>query len=307
MAVCIVSFNNPDDVEACVQSLSASSYSAFTIVICENGSLDAFRELRRRLPKRLPAGQNLTVLHGSDNPGFAGGVNRCIEASLDADAWWILNPDTRPEPGALRALVTRLNSGDADAVGGRLYYPDGTLQAVGGRWRPFLARVEAIGKGASKDAQVDPVSVEKAMSFIHGASLLVSKAFLSRVGPMREDYFLYCEEVEWCLRALKLGLSLGFAQDARVLHAQGTTTGSADDLRDRPWLPIYLDERNKLLVVRDTKPAALFTAIPSALALIMLRFALRGAWRQFAYALEGWLAGVRGKRGKPGHIRSVAR
>jgi len=39
------------------------------------------------------------------------------------------------------------------------------------------------------------------MNYILGASMLIDGTFLSRAGHMRDDYFLYCEEVEWCLRA----------------------------------------------------------------------------------------------------------
>src|SRR3546814_1772259 len=78
--------------------------------------------------------------------------------------------------------------------------------------------------------------------------MLVSRAFLQATGPMREDYFLYCEEVEWCLRARAKGMAFGFAPEARVLHNQGASTGSGQSVRTRPRLPIYLDERNKMLV-----------------------------------------------------------
>jgi N-acetylglucosaminyl-diphospho-decaprenol L-rhamnosyltransferase len=116
---------------------------------------------------------------------------------------------------------------------------------------------------------------------------------------MRADYFLYAEEIEWFVRARALGLRLGFAPDAHILHAQGTTTGSAAPLHDRPRLPIYCDERNRLHVVRDTTPARYPVAVIAALALLLLRYARRGAWRQTGYALAGWRAGVRGERGMP--------
>src|SRR3546814_11073876 len=80
--------------------------------------------------------------------------------------------------------------------------------------------------------------------------MLVSRAFLQATGPMREDYFLYCEEVEWCLRARATGMTFGFAPDARVLHNTGASTGSGQSVRTPQRLPTSLDEQNKLLVTR---------------------------------------------------------
>lgn len=303
IAVCIVSYNNPDDVAACIAALDAMHYGDFEVTVCENGSDEALTLLRQLVGNRTVGSRPVVTVHAPDNPGYAGGVNRCIASTTAADAWWVLNPDTRPEADALGHLVSRLARGDVAAVGGKILFPDGSLQAVGGRWRGAIARVEAVGRGRPGDAPVAADEIERRSNFIHGASLLVSRRFLEAVGPMREDYFLYCEEVEWCLRALRHGLKLGFVPEARVVHAQGSTTGSARHWNTRPWLPIYLDERNKILVVKDTRPAQLMTAAPAALALLTLRFASRGAWRQFGYALAGWWAGLRGERGKPMVLR----
>ncbi len=137
------------------------------------------------------------------------------------------------------------------------------------------------------------------MNYLLGACMLIGRRFLEATGPMRDDYFLYAEEVEWCLRARSRGLRLGFAPDARIYHGQGGTTGSAADIHQRPLLPIYLDERNKLHVVRDTTPARLAVAIPVALSLTWARFGRRRAMRQWKDAMAGWWAGVCNERGMP--------
>ena len=132
--------------------------------------------------------------------------------------------------------------------------------------------------------------------------MLVSRGFIERVGKMREDYFLYGEEVEWCLRAVARGVGLAVATDANVLHQQGTTTGSVSLMSQRTRMPIYLDERNKLLITRDCFPGILPIATLGALLMLFLRFGRRGAWAQLGYALDGWWAGVKGQRGRPAWV-----
>jgi N-acetylglucosaminyl-diphospho-decaprenol L-rhamnosyltransferase len=299
VSVAIVGFRNADDIEQCLKALEKLTYSDFDVVICENGGPEAFKALQQVTPKILASGQPVSLVLASGNLGFAGGVNTCLKTTPEAGAWWVLNPDTEPSEASLDALVARLSLGDCDAVGGTLYRPNGRIQSYGGRWRPWLARAESIGIGRLKDDPVAPVAVEREQNYLNGASMLIGRRFLETVGPMREDYFLYGEEVEWFLRGQRLGMRLGFAPGADILHRQGTTTGAADDHVERPRMPVYLGERNKLLVTWDCYPWRAPVALAAALALIFLRYGRRGAWRQFGYGVSGWLAGLLNRRGRP--------
>jgi hypothetical protein len=97
-------------------------------------------------------------------------------------------------------------------------------------------------------------------------------------------------------------MKLGVAPDARVLHHQGTSTGSVSDITRRARMPVYLDERNKMLLTRDLFPMLMPVAAAAAFILLFLRFARRGAWRQLGYGLRGWWAGLRNERGKPSWV-----
>src|SRR5437762_5656758 len=112
VAVVIVSYHSRDDVRRCFEALERSTWPHFRVVIGENGGEAALRSLRQALPDRLAGGQAVELLLAPDNLGYAGGVNFCIDRSRPADAYWVLNPDTEPEPGALAAMVTRLQRGD---------------------------------------------------------------------------------------------------------------------------------------------------------------------------------------------------
>jgi GT2 family glycosyltransferase len=304
VTIAIVGFRNAEDVARCLRALEISSFKSFDVVICENGGAAAFQALIAAAHGRLAEGQSVRLIEAPENLGFAGGVNVCIAAANEADAVWVLNPDTVPEAGALAALVARLERGDCDAVGGLLVSGDGRVQGAGGRWRPWFARAESIGMGSKVEERFDAASVERAQTYILGASLLASRRFLMIVGPMREDYFLYAEEVEWCLRAIARGMKLGFAPDAVVVHHQGATTGSGVALAKRPRLPIYLDERNKILLVRDHHPARLPVAAAAALLLLHWRYGVKGGGESLAHAWAGWWAGVRNQRGRPPFLAS---
>lgn len=299
VAIVIVGFRNADDIMRCLAALAATPYRDAELVIVENGGPAAFAALRARVPADWGAGRALRLIEAPGNLGFAGGVNLGLAATPGADAWWVLNPDTRPAPEALGALVARLARGDCDAVGGVLHYADGRVQSLGGEWQGWIARAVSIGAGSRVEAPVDAAAVERRLDYLLGASMLVGRRFLETVGPMRDDYFLYAEEIEWFLRARQRGMRLGFAPEARVLHDQGTTTGWAHGLRGRARLPVYLDERNRLLLTRDRFPARLPLVAVASFAFMLARFARKRAWRQIGFAAQGWLAGVSGERGIP--------
>ena len=298
VAVCVVGFRNVADVIACARSLAADSEQGLELIVCENGGAEAARAVEAALHSAaLPF--SATVLPPAGNVGYAAGLNRCVSSRPEADGWWILNPDATVDADALAALRERAAVGDCEMIGSTILGADGRVQTVGGRWRPWLGRVESIGKGLSADALPSREAVEARLDFVSGASLYLTPTGRRLAGPLREDYFLYAEEVEWCVRAVRAGARLGWAPSAVVRHGQGGTTGSGMAERTRPRLPIELDERNKLLVVRDTKPWALVTAVPASLALLTARYAARGAWRQWCWALQGWIAALANRRGPP--------
>jgi len=299
VSVTIVAFRNADDVAQCLEALARSTHTDFEVVVCENGGPEAFAVLQDRLPRLLPGGQRVKTVLAPSNLGYAGGVNACINQSPRADAWWVLNPDTEPHPEAMALQVRRLEQGDCDAVGCTVQLPGGIVQSYGGHWQRKLARAVSIGHGSPAAGRPSAAAIEQRQNYLNGAAMMVSRAFVETFGLMREDYFLYCEEVEWCLRAVQRGGRLAFEPDAVVLHHQGTTTGNATSVRSRAKSPVYLNERNKLLLTRDCFPGLMPVVAVTTVAVIVAKYARRGAWRQVAYALEGWWAGLRDERGIP--------
>jgi N-acetylglucosaminyl-diphospho-decaprenol L-rhamnosyltransferase len=302
VGICIVGFNNINDISRCISMLERSSIHDFRIIICENGSRSSAQNLIDILPPVLNRGQTVSVICSTSNSGYAGGINQCLAASRDCDYWWMLNPDTMPDEFALERMMRCLLESDADAVGCVLLDFDGRIASAGGGWHPRLGRPVSLGLGV----QVDDLlryPMKDRLRFISGASMVFSRKFLETTGLMREDYFLYCEELEWCLRGRARGMRLAIAFDSYVYHQRGSTTGSGGRHADKSWLSIYLDERNKLNVVRDTSPENLSSAIPISLLLLLIRYSRRFAWKQLGWALSGWWAGVSNKRGMPADLR----
>lgn len=325
-AVSLVGFRNAGDVRQCISKLQQGSDQDFVVLICENGGRLAFDNLVGELSGlaaaetacasqdphiegvwrgRLPGGQIVEALCAKDNLGFAGGVNATIfRLSVHAgwSALWVLNTDTEPEPQALAALVEKASSDpNYGIVGSRLVlYGTGKVQAYGGRWRKYTARGYNIGLNLSADANVDADAIESEMDYVLGASMYVTRRYIDEIGVMADDYFLYAEEIDWCLRRGRF--RLGLAANSIIQHHHGSTIGSSLTTRHRSFLSVFLDERNKHLIARRLHPA-LYPLIAFNTLALTGQYLLKRSPQNFAAALAGWWAGLLGQRGRPAWVR----
>jgi N-acetylglucosaminyl-diphospho-decaprenol L-rhamnosyltransferase len=322
VAVIIVSYGGADDLPALAAALERQSPRPASVHICENAGRGAFERLvaalsdGARRTSRGPSdetaavvvesvtilragGLTMTCHRARGNLGYAGGINACI-GQLAEEAWssiWIINPDAVPDPGALAALSDRLQAGDCGVVGGRVIFAEtGRVQTHGGIWRKWMARGLNIDFGAPESHAPDAKAIEGRMDYVSGACMLVSRAFYDAVGPMDEDYFLYCEEVDWCAR--RGAFKLGFAPGAIIRHDHGKLIGSHRDRRRRSRLSVYLDERNKLLFTRRNH-SAIYPLVALATLALLSQYLVHGAFANFAHAFAGWLAGAAGETGVP--------
>jgi len=225
-----------------------------------------------------PPGTQLTLIRSGGNRGFAGGCNVGIRAAgLEAfELFWLLNTDTVVHHDALAALVSRVSADETiGMVGSTIRYYDSPekVQCLGGA-RLDMATMTSllIGEGSSIQAvPVDGKSVETQMTYVMGASMLVSRKFVKDVGLLQEDYFLYYEEIDWAVRG-RSRFKLGYAPASHVLHRSGATSSQV-----MPAFTSNLYYRNRLRFVSRFFPERL-AAAKRGLAIDLMRHTLKGRW-----------------------------
>lgn len=337
IAILIVAFRNPADVRSCLTALSAAAPNpSFDVFVCENGGEAAFRDLSATLvgplgpcqegvghasPGPIPLCDRLVevqrlnlhqrhssvwIFQAAYNLGYAGAINALIDQLRYLANWegvWILNPDTTPTPRALAELVAYAKTADKGMVGSTIVpkAAGDRIHCRGGlHWSAWTSRAIALGLNERLDAPVDIAKIEAKIDSPSGASMFVTRACLNKIGPMDERFFLYYEDIDWGIRAKSLGL--GYAAASIVVHEGGTTIGSSSTRRrERSWLSIYLESRNRVLFVRKHYPwRILFAHI--FFFLYALKYVFAGSYEDFRTALEGWLAGISGEVGPPSRL-----
>lgn len=301
VAVAIVNWRNAADTIACLESLLHLADSDVMVMVCDNGSADGSVEklvawARDRLASqgrsfRLwgdweqaagPPRDYLNIIASQANLGFAGGNNLCIRLALahpGIEAVWLLNNDTEVTPDSLGALRERMKEDPRVGIcGSTLVYnfDRRTVQAVAGYYDISRGTGYEIGQGLTIATLPLRAEVESRMCYPPGASMLVSRGFIDKVGLLEESYFLYFEELDWTLRG-KPDFTAGWAPRSVVYHKEGGSIGT--HARGRPSdLSLYYNLVNRLRVARRFQPAALPVNF-AKLATIAARYAIQGDFR----------------------------
>jgi len=242
------------------------------------------REVAEQGGKREDCSARLVLIRNGSNLGFAGGNNVGLRYALsrgDFGYVWILNNDTVVKRDALVHLVRRMQGGQDLGICGStvLYYHDpAKVQAYGGAtFNKATGTTQLIGHLSDANAAVDAGLVEDKLDCVLGASMLVSDSFLSKIGLISEDYFLYYEEIDWALRA-KIFYRLAYAAGSVVYHKEGGSVGSGSWSNNQSRTLSFYNSRNRLKVMRKFYPNALPMVYLSLVCSILGRI-YRGQWR----------------------------
>ena len=86
------------------------------------------------------------------------------------------------------------------------------------------------------------------MSFITFCCVLLPRAVIEQVGYLDETLFMYCEDVDYCIRLGQAGVPLWFLPDAKLWHKAGGSAGG--------MLSVYYITRNTLYLTCKGKSRA---------------------------------------------------
>jgi N-acetylglucosaminyl-diphospho-decaprenol L-rhamnosyltransferase len=153
-------------------------------------------------------------------------------------AVYLLNPDTLTQPGATHALYDSLMAHPVwGLVGAGLRYGDGSFQhsaftfpGLRQLWVEFFPTPGRFIEGRFngryprwlyESGQPFPVD------FVLGATMMLRAEVIEQTGMFDEQFFMYCEEIDWAWRIHKPGWGVYCVPSAQVVHLAGQSTGQA--------------------------------------------------------------------------------
>jgi GT2 family glycosyltransferase len=237
VAIIILHWGAVEVTARCLQSIARASFPGPKTILL----IDNTREVdRSRLAAVAPS--ELEVYRPPRNLGFAAGCAWGIAMAMErgADFMLLLNNDVVVEPSFVDALLDAAAQSPGTGIlcpqivsPGRLWYAGGTFSLWSGiPVQQRRARHGAVISGLPRE-----------VDYATGCAMLIDRAVVRAVGSFDPRFFMYCEDLEFSLRARRAGFKILFVPASLVHHA-------VTDEADREARRVYYSTRNLLEVVR---------------------------------------------------------
>ncbi|AKM78722.1 MAG: Glycosyl transferase group 2 family protein [Candidatus Wolfebacteria bacterium GW2011_GWC2_46_275] len=222
VAIQIVNYNTKKYLIDCIDGVFSDLRGTdlrYEVLVLDNASNDDLGDLHDRY------GDKVLVSQSEKNKGFGGGHNDLAGRS-NAPFLLIINPDIQfVEPKTIERLMASMRTGENCAViGPKLVMGNGIVQEWDhGELRGLRAWV-ANRIGSSYWKERDRASD---VAWVSGAFFLIRRDIFEQVGGFDENFFLYKEEEDLCLRIRQKGMRIKYDPAIRVIH-YGSVVASKD-------------------------------------------------------------------------------
>jgi N-acetylglucosaminyl-diphospho-decaprenol L-rhamnosyltransferase len=230
LSIIIINWNSVKFLKKCLQSIYENINDLeLELVVLDNASFDGCREM---ISREFP---DVLFIQSDKNLGFAQG-NNLAASCCRGEAFLFLNPDTEIHGAAIRILYNYMNSLPyVGTLGGRLLNSDGSIQTSCLQAFPTITNKLLESKWLQKLCPksrlwgMAPLFAEnngpKIVEGISGACLMTPKEVFKKVGGFSENYFMYFEDMDYCLKVFKSGLKNYYVSSAEIIHHGGKSSG----------------------------------------------------------------------------------
>lgn len=229
LSIIIVNYKSKDYLTKCSHSIFENTKRVhFEIIIIDNS------DPNENLDFLTEGNPNVSIIYNHENTGLARAINKGMKLAR-GDYFLILNPDLIFFNNVLEKLPEFLNQHSyVDIATIKILNNDHSVQTCFWRkysiLRTFIGNFLNIrGKWGSGYFFFDE-NQKKAVDIVTGAFMIMRRSTYDTIGGLDENIFLYIEDTEYCLRALKAGLNTYYLPFEGVIHFQHGSSGSKDKI-----------------------------------------------------------------------------
>jgi GT2 family glycosyltransferase len=216
ISIIILNWNGRRFIENCLNSVRETTYPNIEIIVVDNGSTDGSDKI---VENKFT---DVRLIRTNNNLGFAAGNNVGIDMS-EGDYIILLNYDTYVDPNWISELLNIATDDPLVGIAGcKIYFSDTNIIQHAG------ARIEEDGRCCHygyNEEDKGSYDYIRDVDYVTGAAILISRACLQKVGPLDPIYFMYYEEVEWAIKAKKLGFRVVYVPKAIIHHYENAGLG----------------------------------------------------------------------------------
>lgn len=240
VSIITVNYNGFKDTCEMAESLEKHEDFPYELIIVDNASTEREDLL---LKEKLPFAK---IIRSDINLGFAGGNNLGVKEAT-GNYLFFINNDTIVNQPILKTLIAPLqNNPQIGCVSPKTtFYPDTNILQYAGATP--MSRITLRNKFIGyKELDCEKFNLPQITAFANGAAMVIRTADIEKFGLMREFYFLYYEELDWCVRMQKAGFSIWYEPRATVGHKESVSVGYQSPLQ------VYYHTRNRYIFARET-------------------------------------------------------
>lgn len=245
VSIILLNYRGVKDTLECVESLERIDYENYEIIVVDNHSEDGSYEIL----KEKIGGRHI-LIEAPDNGGFAKGNNIGIDYAINngADFVLLLNNDTLVIENFLSEMIgCSERHSDAGIVGCKILYNSQRDTIWYGGGEIDLKRFYGYHYGeGQKDSAI--YNEEKEISFTTGCVMLLPRETILKAGKLPEEYFMYYEDVDYCLRVQRAGYKIYYCPSAAVYHKVSASTGG-----DESPFAVRYNTRNRIIFMNKYK------------------------------------------------------
>jgi GT2 family glycosyltransferase len=256
--VIVLTWNGRKFTLECLRSLYQSDYSNYRVLLVDNASTDGTVDaVRGEFPQT-------ELIANESNEGYAEGNNIGIRQAekQGASFFFVLNNDTVVDRSTISQFVQSAKGNEDNYVFTPVIYDYDSRDRVvfwGNSWDPSRARFRQLPYPNQDFLQkTDFISSD----FASGCAIFFSRSILKRVGLLDPRYFIYWEDTDWSMRALRNHCRIFVVPQAKIWHSESQ---SFQDASGRIAFHYY-HSRNRLLWIEKnlkgfTRLHALFRSV----------------------------------------------
>ena len=227
LTIILVNFNDRTHLGECLSSLEKGTSSlAREVILVDNYSQDGSQELVRN---SFPW---IKLIRNEENLGYAKANNIGIRASR-GEFILFLNTDSVIPPDALPRLLAEIKADPGTgAIGPALVHQNGGYQVSFGLKRDFWSEIlQKFFLNPYFKLALKVSHRAREVGWLGGACLLSKRSVLEEAGLFDENFFLYFEDIDLCLRIKEKGSKVIFYPLVKVVHLGGATTSGSPTRR----------------------------------------------------------------------------
>lgn len=280
LSVSIVNTGSRELLLECLASLGRNA--DVEIVVLDNASEDgSAAAVRERFPQ-------VHVIEQDFRAGFGANHNTVIRATTGRYVY-VLNEDTTANDWAFDRLVAYLDAHPrVAALGPRLVYPDGRLQASAWRFPTPLASALGLATLGRIGITQSRGSEPRAVDWVMGAALVLRRDALDEAGLFDEDFFLYSEEVDLQTRLRRAGWDVHYLPSVTVVHHESQFSAAIPERRINEMWRSRHRYWQKHHSNTGARVAALATGAQYAVRAAAAPLARRSSRRMLLHARDAW-------------------